>query len=59
LLVNIPSSESTMLKGILDLPSMHHFEYLDEKGKLVNIEKIEKDSPLFERARHYRATLIE
>ena len=59
LLVNIPSSESSLLKGIIDLPSMHHFEYLDEKGKLVNIEKIEKDSKLYERAVHYRGTLIE
>jgi DNA topoisomerase IB len=59
LLVNIPSSDSALLKGIIDLPSMHHFEYLDEKGKLVNIEKIEKDSKLYERALHYRGTLIE
>ena len=59
LLVNIPSSDSSMLKGIIDLPSMYHYEYLDEKGKLVNIEKLEKSSPLFERALQYRGTLIE
>ena len=59
LLVNIPSSDSTMLKGIIDLPSMSHFEYLDEKGKLVNIESIDPDHSLYERAMHYRTTLIE
>jgi elongation factor G len=59
LLVNIPSSDSTMLKGILDLPSMHHYEYLDEKGKMVNIEKIEKGTQVYERAIHYRTALIE
>ena len=59
LLVNVPSGESTLLKGIIDLPSMYHYDYLDEKGKMVNIEKIEKDSKLFERALHYRNNLIE
>jgi elongation factor G len=59
LLVNIPSSESTMLKGIIDLPSMHHFEYLDEKGKLVNIEKIDKDNQFYARAIEHRSNLIE
>lgn len=59
LLVNIPSSDSSMLKGIIDLPSMHLFEYLDEKGKLVNIEKIDKTSNLYDRALFYRSTLIE
>jgi elongation factor G len=48
-----------MLKGIIDLPSMHLFEYLDEKGKLVNIEKIDKTSNLYDRALFYRSTLIE
>lgn len=59
LLVNIPSSDSSMLKGIIDLPSMHLFEYQDEKGKLVNIEKIDKTSNLYNRALFYRSTLIE
>jgi hypothetical protein len=38
---------------------MNHYEYLDEKGKLVNIEEIDKNHKLFERAQHYRNTLIE
>ena len=59
LLVNIPSSDSALLKGIIDLPSMYHYEYLDEKGKMVNIEKLDKSSALYERAIHYRGTLIE
>lgn len=37
ILINVPSSESS-LKGIIDLPSMMHFEYMDDKGKMVNIE---------------------
>jgi elongation factor G len=59
LLVNIPSSDSSILKGIIDLPSMYHYEYLDEKGKMVNIEQLEKSSPFYERALHYRTILIE
>ena len=59
LLVNIPSSDSALLKGIIDLPSMYHYEYLDEKGKMVNIEKLDKSSALYERAINYRGTLIE
>ena len=41
LLVNIPSTESNTLKGLIDLPSMTYFEYLDETGKMVNIEDID------------------
>ena len=37
LLINIPSNESS-LKGIIDLPSMMHYSYLDDLGKKVNIE---------------------
>ncbi len=59
LLINIPSSESSMLKGIIDLPSMHLYEYLDEKGKLVNIEKVERDHFFYQRAVEYRTTLVE
>lgn len=50
LLINMPASDSNQLKAIIDLPSMHLFEYLDDKGKLVNIERIEKDHKLFDRA---------
>jgi len=38
LLVNIPGSDNGLLKGIIDLPSLHYYEYLDDKGKLVNVE---------------------
>ena len=38
---------------------MHYYEYLDEKGKLVNIEVIEKGHALYDRALQYRGTLIE
>ena len=50
ILINIPSSDNNQLKGIIDLPSMHLYEYLDERGLKVNIEKITKDHPLFEKA---------
>lgn len=50
LLVNLPGSDNGLLKGIIDLPSMHYIEYKDDKGKLVDIEKIDKDHSLFERA---------
>lgn len=59
LLVNVPGSDNSLLKGIIDLPSMHYIEYLDDKGKMVNIDKIEKDHAMFERAREYRNGLIE
>ena len=38
ILVNVPSNDNNMLKGIIDLPSMMLYEYLDDKGKHVNIE---------------------
>ena len=59
LLVNLPSSENGLLKGIIDLPSMQLYEYVDDKGKHVNIEAIDKDHASFERAMTHRNTLIE
>lgn len=41
LLINIPDLDALALKsgsGLIDLPSMLYFEYLDESGKKVNIE---------------------
>lgn len=43
------------MRGIIDLPSLYLYEYLDDKGKNVNIEKIEKGHDLFDRAYHYRS----
>lgn len=59
MLINIPSGETNQLKGIIDLPSFLHIEYLDDKGKRVNLEKIDKGHQFFERAYHYRNQLIE
>ena len=59
LLVNIPGSDNGLLKGIIDLPSLSYYEYLDDKGKLVNIEQIDKDHQLYSRALDYRNTLVE
>jgi elongation factor G len=55
MLVNIPSNDSNQLKGIIDLPSLMLYEYLDDKGKKVNFEKVEKGHEFFDRAYHYRA----
>jgi hypothetical protein len=35
------------------------YEYLDDKGRHVNIEKIEKGHALFDRAHHHRTNLVE
>lgn len=59
LLINLPGSDNGLLKGIIDIPSMHYFEYQDDKGKLVNIESIDKDHKLYRRALDYRGVLIE
>ena len=59
ILVNVPSSENNMLKGIIDLPSMMLYEYLDDKGKNVNIEQIDKNHALFNRTMEFRIQLIE
>jgi elongation factor G len=59
LLINVPGSENSLLKGIIDLPSMNYIEYLDEKGKIVNIDQIEKGHEMFDRALEYRNILVE
>lgn len=59
ILVNVPSNDNNQLNGIIDLPSMMLYEYLDDKGKNVNIDQIQKGHILFDRALHYRAQLIE
>jgi elongation factor G len=59
LLVNMPGSDNGLLKGLIDLPSMHYYEYLDDKGKLVNIEQIDKDHKMWTRALDQRTILIE
>lgn len=59
LLINVPGSDNSLLKGIIDLPSMHYIEYIDDKGKMVNIEKIESDHPMWDRTLEYRGSLIE
>ncbi|CDW86051.1 translation elongation factor g [Stylonychia lemnae] len=59
ILVNVPSNDNNQLKGIIDLPSMMLYEYLDDKGKNVNIEEINKNHTLFNRTLEYRTQLIE
>lgn len=38
LLVNIPTGEDSSFNGIVDLPTMTHFSYIDELGKMVEVE---------------------
>lgn len=38
LLVTVPSQDSHTLKGLIDIPSLVLYEYLDDSGKRVNIE---------------------
>ena len=37
LLVNVPSDDSNQLSGLIDLPSMMHFEYKDDMGQYVDM----------------------
>lgn len=40
LLVNIQSEDSNEFRGLIDLPSMLLFEYVDESGKYVDIKQL-------------------
>jgi elongation factor G len=40
LLINVPSDDSNQLNGLIDLPSMMHFEYKDEMGQYVDMQEI-------------------
>ncbi len=57
--MNVPGHDSGLLKGIIDLPSMSYIEYLDDKGKMVNIESVDKSHALFDRSLTFRTQLIE
>lgn len=59
MLINIPGSEEANLRSIIDLPTMKHYEFLDELGRRVNIEDIDKSHSFYERMIEYRAKLIE
>jgi elongation factor G len=62
LLINIPDLDALALKsgsGLIDLATMLYYEYLDESGKKVNIETIDKDHKMYNKAIHYRGLLIE
>lgn len=59
LLVNVPSDDSNSLSGLIDLPSMMHFEYKDDMGQYVDMHDIDKEHHLFGRAMEYRQRLIE
>ena len=59
LLVNVPSDDSNGLHGLIDLPSMMHFEYKDDMGQYVDMQDIDKEHHLFDRAMEYRQRLIE
>ena len=59
LLINVPSDDSNQLNGLIDLPSMMHFEYKDEMGQYVDMQEISREHALFDRAVHYRQQLIE
>ena len=38
---------------------MMHFEYKDEMGQYVDMQEIDREHALFDRAVHYRQQLIE
>jgi len=59
LLVNIPAGEDANFKGIIDLPSMVLYNYVDDLGKYVEIEDCDKDHPNFDQAMAARERLIE
>lgn len=40
LVINIQSEDSNEFKGLIDLPSMMLFEYIDESGKYVDIKQL-------------------
>ena len=58
-MVNIPSSDSH-LTGLIDLSSMMHIDYsVDEMGKHVTLEDIDKQHKLYELALTERERMIE
>ncbi|CAI2384886.1 unnamed protein product [Moneuplotes crassus] len=59
LLVNIPSGEDASFDGIVDLGTMRHYSYLDDLGKMVEVEDCDKDHFAYEKAMFYRDRLIE
>lgn len=59
LLVNIPVGEDTNFQGIIDLPSMMFYKYVDDLGKYVDVEDCDKDHSHFEKAMAAREQLIE
>jgi translation elongation factor EF-G len=40
-LVNIPCDDSNQLNGLIDLPSMVYYKYIDGMGQYVDIEEID------------------
>lgn len=40
LVINIQSEDSNEFKGLIDLPSMLLFEYIDDSGKYVDIKQL-------------------
>lgn len=59
LLINVPCDDTNQLNGLIDLPSMMHFEYKDEMGQYVDMEPIDQSHKLFDRAIHFREKLVE
>jgi elongation factor G len=59
LLINIPVGEDTNFQGIIDLPSMMYYRYIDDLGKHVEVEDWDKNHSHFEKAMAAREQLIE
>ena len=58
LLVNIPTGEDHNFNGIVDLPTMIHYQYIDELGKMVEIEDWGKHHKYYDEAMNAREELI-
>jgi elongation factor G len=59
LLINIPTGDDAKFNGIVDLPTMMHYSYVDELGKMVEVEECIKSHPHYDQAMTAREGLIE
>ena len=58
LLINIPIGEGTHFNGIIDIPTMKYYKYIDWDGKFVEVEDWIKGHQLYDKALAYREELI-
>ena len=59
LLMNIPSGNENNFNGIIDLPTMMHYKYVDDLGKIVEFEQINHDHEYYDQAMEAREQLID